>query len=406
MSLPKAPVKSLEQTLEWMSTAPEDIRDPKFLWGECWERFNTIQMPIASTKEYFDMAIQLANISNDKHHFEKLFQRAIRRRQAEVTKWYADFKRNAWREGQSFPCGTARVMAVEFCRTGSLQSLLQILNGVAYGWKDEECIVDGWPVEPLSDDGSEIPQTQFWEEEDLRYGDMTPSDTSDLPHVGDREMSEVPSEVPTMESFNSWHQKPPSSSTTAGEHLRHLPRQNVDATCEQHVENDNPPKKRMRFDDAAGADDAAEEGNAAGADNTAQPDDESDDYGLFISHQPTASTHHVSGYPPKKRRRLDEDDSRETESPIVSDRAASGRRIEKITRANDDCDDGCGFKRQRIKRRTSTISVLTTSVNSSDDAPTDNEQENQNIESEQAVVDDMPRKRSKTGADNNDNEKH
>ncbi|KAM0476247.1 hypothetical protein ACHAPX_006664 [Trichoderma viride] len=188
MSLPKAPVKSLEHTMEWMSTAPEDIRDPEFL----------------CTKEEFDIAIGLASISNDKITFEKLFQQTIRRRQAEVRKWYADFKRNAWREGQSFPCGGARILGVEFCRTGSLNSVLQILDGVAYGWKNDECLVDGAPVEPLSDDGSEIPLTQFWDkEEDLWYGDMTPSNTPDGPHIRHRGASEAPSEASTMESSNS-----------------------------------------------------------------------------------------------------------------------------------------------------------------------------------------------------------
>jgi hypothetical protein len=204
MSLPKAPVKSLEHTMEWMSTAPEDIRDPEFLWGECLQRFNTIQMPIASTKEEFDIAIGLASISSDKITFEKLFQQTIRRRQAEVRKWYADFKRNAWREGQSFPCGGARILGVKFCRTGSLNSVMQIMDGVAYGWKNDECLVDGAPVEALSDDGSEIPLTQFWDkEEDLWYGDKTPSNTPDGPYIRHRGASEAPSEASTMESSNS-----------------------------------------------------------------------------------------------------------------------------------------------------------------------------------------------------------
>ncbi|EHK42394.1 hypothetical protein TRIATDRAFT_309987 [Trichoderma atroviride IMI 206040] len=387
MSLPKAPIKSREQTLQWMSTAPEDIRDPEFLWGECWQRFNTIQMPIASTTEYFDIAIQLATMSNDKSSFEKLFQRALRRRQAEVTKWFADFKRNAWRDGQSFPCGSARVIAVEFCRTGSLNSLLQLLDGVAYGWKDDKYAVNGAPIEPLSDDGSEIPQTQFWDEEDLWYGDMAPSGTPDAPCAGDRVASEAPSQDSTIQGSDSWHQKPPSSSQTAEEHLRHLSQHNADAKCEQHGENENPSRKRMRFDDAA------------------QQNDESDDDNLFPSHQPTASTQRVDGYSPKKRRRLDEDGTRETKSPMVSDRAASSRQIGKRARANDDCNDGHGLKRQKIERRTSTTSGLTASASLSDDTPTNNEKESLTIEPEQAVVDDMPRKNPQTDSDNNDNEK-
>ncbi|KAL7920004.1 hypothetical protein ACQKWADRAFT_322577 [Trichoderma austrokoningii] len=314
MGLPKAPVKSLEQTLEWMSTAPEDIRDPKFLWGECWERFNTIQMPITSTKEYFDTAIKLAKASNDKS-----------------------------REGQSFPCGTARILAVEFCRTGSLDSLLQILDGVSYGWKNKEYSVNGGPNEPLSDDGSEIPLTQFWEEgEDLWHDDMTPPDISNPPHVRDRDVSEAPSEAPTMESLNSWHQKPPSSSISAEEHVRYLSQQNVDGKCEHQTENKKPPKKRMRFDDAARAD------------NTAQPDDESDDYVSFPSHQPTASTQSASENPPKKRRKVDKDDTTAPQSPIVSDQAASGRRTEKRTRANDDCNDGRAVDDDMHRKRPNT----------------------------------------------------
>ncbi|KAL7894371.1 hypothetical protein HDV63DRAFT_396834 [Trichoderma sp. SZMC 28014] len=344
MRLPEAPIKSLEQTKEWMRTAPEDIRDPKFLWKDCWERFNTIQMPITSTQEYFDIAIKIAKVSHDKSSFEKLFRQTIRQRQAEVTKWYADFKRNAWREGQSFPCGTARVLAVEFCRTGSLNCLLQILDGVAYGWKNEDHIIVGRPNEPLSDDGldddsddgSEVPLTQFWEEgEELWYDGMTPPDISNLPHVRDRDVSEAP----TIESSNSRHRKPPSSSISTGEHLRQLSQQNIDAKCEHHTENEKSPQKRMRFDDAARVDDAA------------QSNDESDDYTSFPSHQPTESTQHASEYPPKKRRRLD--DPTETERfSMASNRASSGRRTEERTRANDDCNDGRGLKRQRLKSRT------------------------------------------------------
>lgn len=55
-------------------------------------------------------------------------------------------------------------------------------------------------------------------------------------------------------------------------------------------------------------------------DDAAAADDESDDYNSFPSHQPTASTQRTSGYPFKKRRRLDEDDPRETEHHMVSAR--------------------------------------------------------------------------------------
>ncbi|KAK1252021.1 hypothetical protein MKX08_003208 [Trichoderma sp. CBMAI-0020] len=367
MSLPKAPIKSLEQTMKWMGTAPEDIRDPEFLWGECWERFNTIQMPIASTSQYFDIAIELAAISNDRSSFEKQFQQTIKRRQAEVTKWYADFKRNAWRDGQSFPCGSARVIAVEFCRTGSLNSLLQLLDSVAYGWKNDKCAVDGAPDE----------------EEDLWYGDMAPSDTHDAPYARDRDASEAPSQVSTVEGSDSWCQKPPPSSIAAEERLRQSSQKNVDAKCEQHGENGNSSRKRMGFDDAAGADDAA-----------AQADDESDEYSLFPSHQPTASTQRVHGYLPKEWG-LKEDDTRETERCMVSDRAASGGRIEKGARADDDCNDGGGLKRQRIKKQTPTTSELTDSDKFSDGAPTNNEEKNLKIEPEH-----MPRKRPKTDVNN------
>lgn len=50
-------------------------------------------------------------------------------------------------------------------------------------------------------------------------------------------------------------------------------------------------------------------------------------------------------------------------------------------------------------------SDLSTSANFSDEASINNEEENLKIE-QQTVVDNMPRERPKTDADNNDNEKH
>ncbi|KAL7963141.1 hypothetical protein V8C34DRAFT_310713 [Trichoderma compactum] len=361
MPLPKAPEKSREKALEWMRTAPKDIRSPKFLWEEYWERFNTVQIPILDTQSYFRTAIKLAKLSSDRNDFEQRFQRIIRRRQAKGRKWYRRLKRHAWNERQSFVTNATRHIAVDFCKTGSLKSMLQILDGVAYGFEADEVYSEWWPSGYLSDD--EIGSgTQYWDEDDIGEIYRTPSEPSDL------DVSEAPSEAVTKDISNSQQENSPSSSTTTEEHLRHSPRQSLEGRRQQRTENENRPRKRV-----------------------SQPDDESDDENWFPSSQPIPNTQRVGEYPAKKRRRLD--DAAEEGNAAGTDNAAQ---------PDDESNDELFPPRLRWIRPKIIQPDFITYASSSEDASTDEEEENLSIASEQAAAEKVPRKRFKPDDDDDD----
>ncbi|KAK4077352.1 uncharacterized protein Triagg1_3684 [Trichoderma aggressivum f. europaeum] len=385
MGLPRAPIKTRAKALEWMHTAPKDIRSPKFLWEEYWGRFNTVQIPVLDTESYFRTAIKLAKLSSDRNDFEKRFRRIIRRRQAKGRKWYRGLKRHAWKENQSFVTNATRHLAVDFCTTGSLKSMLQILDGVAFGFEADEVHIEWWPNGYLSDDEIGC-GTQHLDENDIGEIYRTPSEPSDL------DVSEAPSEAVTKEIPNSQHENSPSSSTTTEEHLRHSPRQSLDGKRQQHTENENRPKKRVRFTDAA------EEGNAAGTDDAVEPDDEPDDCNWFPSSQPIPSTQRAGESPAKKRRRLDD-------AAEEGNAAGTGN----ATRPDDDLFPPrlrwrryTAAKGWKLNRPESIQPDFITYGSSSEDTSTDEEEENLSIASEQAVAEKVPRKRSKPDDEDDD----
>ncbi|KAL7903697.1 hypothetical protein GGI35DRAFT_465458 [Trichoderma velutinum] len=316
MSLPEALGMSREQISGWRKTAPKDICDPEFLQN-CCQQLNTAEMLIVGAEEFYDNGINLAKGSKDGDDFMYLLKQFISQRRAKLTEWYTELLQNARSENcESSPRDIGRDKVVEFFRNPSLETLRPILNSALYGWEAEECLLDGAPIEPPSDDGSNISSTQRWNEEDLCHSHMTPSDTSDDLDVTIRPMSKAPSEASeasTIESYGAWRRKRASR-------------------CEQYT-TETPVKKRRRSDDATGADDAE------------QPDNKD------------------------KKRRFIEEETSETESPTNLDEAvASGRRIEKRAGDHNDYNDGRRHKCRKIRRQTSAGSDFPTSVIVSENA--------------------------------------
>lgn len=116
------------------------MQDPELLWGDYWERFNTVKIPILEEYAYFDTALEIAKLSKNKEEFEQRFEERNTKHKEEVLK----FMSKTWTEAMFDPevsqrgCPDALVKVKYACSTGCLQDFLQVLKGVVYGWEAEE----------------------------------------------------------------------------------------------------------------------------------------------------------------------------------------------------------------------------------------------------------------------------
>ncbi|KAL7938064.1 hypothetical protein V8C35DRAFT_290768 [Trichoderma chlorosporum] len=362
------PTFTWQQVNEWKQKAPEEIRDPECL-KDYWLRFNRMQMQmqLGGDGMFFRSAMFMAENSSSKNEFEEKLKERNEQRWAHIRKWYIRWKQEVWGpDGKSFPCDIARLEVATFCKTGSLDSLLRILDGIAYGWESLKRWRGSGPgSEPRSDDGLYFDWWNDFNFEDcsrepwFRHN-MPPSnafeDSSDEDSsvedisVAEGQMPEAKNDEP--ESFESWLRR------------RGYRRK-------KNTEEGNPSKKRARFDDTA----AAETEN-----------------------------------PPKKRVRFDD--------AAAAEGVASGPRIEKKARDSDDSDasndsdvsnasdDGRQHKRQRVERWASSTPTSATSFVPSDNPPTDNQHEHPSATPEPAVVENTPKKRSRTADEDDDDEQY
>ncbi|KAL7931798.1 hypothetical protein V8C35DRAFT_308611 [Trichoderma chlorosporum] len=130
---PRPPFR-LSQLREWHKNVEPPMRN--LLWGDYWQRFNTIQISILRESDYFNDAIEIAKLAKgQKVEFERIFTERNKKRQEKFLSQLTRAANQTIYQQNIFPCADARDTVFEVCRTGCLLDFLRLLNGTAHGWE-------------------------------------------------------------------------------------------------------------------------------------------------------------------------------------------------------------------------------------------------------------------------------
>ncbi|EHK22426.1 uncharacterized protein TRIVIDRAFT_60712 [Trichoderma virens Gv29-8] len=140
-----SPYNQRSRNKAWIDSGPRGARDPDYLWGECWHRFNTMQIPMYDVKAYFDTAMALAKASKDKEDFEKKFEKAKQRQYKEMLDFMHKSSLRTIYEDKLFACEAAENTTFDACRSGCLEHFMRLLKGTAFGWEADEVEEEAQP---------------------------------------------------------------------------------------------------------------------------------------------------------------------------------------------------------------------------------------------------------------------
>lgn len=108
------------------------------IYGDYWERFNTMRVPILGEDRFLEIALELEHVAKDLEDLERLLTARQEQWEKEAKQWLSGIARKSWHGGESFQCEDASDAAYRASMTGSLQHLLELLNGVVHGWEPDE----------------------------------------------------------------------------------------------------------------------------------------------------------------------------------------------------------------------------------------------------------------------------
>ncbi|KAM6485333.1 hypothetical protein HDV62DRAFT_285602 [Trichoderma sp. SZMC 28011] len=135
---PKGPFDP-SQLRAWSDNVEPQMRD--LLWGDYWQRFNTIQIPIFGPDVYFENALHFAKLAKgQKKEFERMFEAENKRRQKVASRMFTAAMR-AIDKDETYLCKNARDRVSELCQTGCYIDFLRLLIGITHDW-DESAAQD------------------------------------------------------------------------------------------------------------------------------------------------------------------------------------------------------------------------------------------------------------------------
>ncbi|UKZ61166.1 uncharacterized protein TrAtP1_002436 [Trichoderma atroviride] len=108
------------------------------IFGDYWERFNTMRVPILGEDRFLEIALELEHVAKDQEDLERLLEERKEEWEKEAKQWLGGIARKSWTGGKSFQCEDASDTAYRASMTGSLQHFLELLNGVVHGWAPDE----------------------------------------------------------------------------------------------------------------------------------------------------------------------------------------------------------------------------------------------------------------------------
>ncbi|KAK1703142.1 hypothetical protein BDP67DRAFT_536347 [Colletotrichum lupini] len=128
------PEVTCEKDKAWIKRAKFPFRNPTPLWNKYWHRYNTITIPLRDEDAYFADVSAAAKLAQSREHLEELLDVQCEERRREYDTLILDIA-VACIQNTSLS-KTPHHAALKASQTGSLDSLLQVLCGVVFGWKD------------------------------------------------------------------------------------------------------------------------------------------------------------------------------------------------------------------------------------------------------------------------------
>lgn len=127
-----------EKKVIWESAVKNSSHRYINIYGDYWERFNTMRVPILGEDRFLEMALELEHVAKDQEDLEGLLTERKEQWEKEAKQWLSRIVRKSRSGGESFQCEDASDASWRASSTGSLQHFLELLNGVVHGWKPDE----------------------------------------------------------------------------------------------------------------------------------------------------------------------------------------------------------------------------------------------------------------------------
>ncbi|KAK0367562.1 hypothetical protein CLIM01_15081 [Colletotrichum limetticola] len=132
------PKMTYEKNKAWRRIAKPDFHDPKMIWGDYWRRFNTIAVPLLDEDTYFADIIAAAKHAENRGHLEELLAAKHEERRRDLDNFIRDIALSSITSRQHFLSTNTRDAALKIGQTGSMDSFIQFVCGVIFGWSRAE----------------------------------------------------------------------------------------------------------------------------------------------------------------------------------------------------------------------------------------------------------------------------
>ncbi|KAK1470235.1 hypothetical protein CTAM01_16899 [Colletotrichum tamarilloi] len=132
------PKMTYEKNKAWRRIAKPDFHDPKMIWGDYWRRFNTIAVPLLDEDAYFADIIAAAKHAENRGHLEELLAAKHEERRRDLDNFIRDIALSSITSRKHFLSTNTRDAALKIGQTGSMDSFIQFVCGVIFGWSMAE----------------------------------------------------------------------------------------------------------------------------------------------------------------------------------------------------------------------------------------------------------------------------
>ncbi|KAK0718953.1 hypothetical protein B0T21DRAFT_386606 [Apiosordaria backusii] len=130
------PPNTREKDIRWQAFANVGCRDSRLLWTTYWKRFNTITIPLLDEDAFFSDALAAAKVARNREHLEELLDEKSKERRAELESVVDKIPCAAVFDKNPFPPEAAWDAVDKVGRSGSLDSFMQLVSGIVWGWDE------------------------------------------------------------------------------------------------------------------------------------------------------------------------------------------------------------------------------------------------------------------------------
>ncbi|KXH64143.1 hypothetical protein CNYM01_13530 [Colletotrichum nymphaeae SA-01] len=128
------PKMTYEKNKAWRRIAKPDFHNTKMIWGDYWRRYNTITVPLLDEDAYFADVIAAAKHAENRGHLEELLAAKYEERRRDLDIFIRDIALSSITSRKHILSTNTRDAALKIGQTGSMDSFIQFVCGVIFGW--------------------------------------------------------------------------------------------------------------------------------------------------------------------------------------------------------------------------------------------------------------------------------